>query len=60
MLAPCGVIFADKTLAEMFDFRNILLHIVVPALAFADYVMFCPKNTTNYSQFWIFIIYSYV
>ena len=41
----------------MFDFRNILLHIVVPALAFVDYALFCPKNTMNYKQIWVFLIY---
>ncbi len=57
VLAPCGIIFSNKSFAEMFDFRNILLHIIVPAIAFIDYVLFCPKNTTNYRQIWIFIIY---
>ena len=42
---------------KMFDFRNILLHIVVPVLAFVDYALFCPKNTMNYKQIWIFLIY---
>ena len=57
VLAPCGMIFSGKTFAEMFDFRNILLHIVVPVLAFADYVLFCPKNTVSYKQIWVFLIY---
>ena len=57
ILAPCGIIFANKTIAEMFDFRNILLHIIVPALAFVDYILFCPKNTVSYKQIWVFLIY---
>ena len=57
VLAPCGMIFSGKTFAEMFDFRNILLHIVVPVLAFVDYVLFCPKNTVSYKQIWVFLIY---
>ena len=57
VLAPCGMIFSGKTFAEMFDFRNILLHIIVPVLAFIDYALFCPKNTTSYKQIWVFLIY---
>lgn len=57
VLAPCGIIFSGKTFAEMFDFRNILLHIVVPVLAFVDYILFCPKNTVSYKQIWVFLIY---
>ena len=57
VLAPCGMIFSGKTFAEMFDFRNILLHVVVPTLAFIDYALFCPKNTTDYKQIWLFLIY---
>lgn len=57
VLAPSGIIFNGKTFKEMFDFRNILLHMVVPILAFVDYVLFCPKNTISYKQIWIFLIY---
>ena len=57
VLAPSGIIFKGKTFKEMFDFRNILLHVVVPTLAFVDYVLFCPKNTVSYKQIWIFLIY---
>lgn len=60
ILAPCGIIFDGMSFLELFDFRNVLLHIVVPVMAIADYLFFCNKGIISYKQFWLFLIYPFV
>ena len=57
VLAPAGIIFDKTPFWQMFDFRNILLHVTVPAMAIIDYLLYCTKGGLKYSHAPIFLIY---
>lgn len=57
VLAPAGMIFKSIPFLEMFDFRNIILHIIVPVLAIVDYILFCKKGSITFKQTYLFLIY---
>lgn len=57
VLAPAGVYFDGEPLSKLFDARNILLHVTVPAMAILDHLLYCKKGNLKFRYAPIFLIY---
>lgn len=57
VLAPAGIIYNHPDAPNMFNLRNVLLHIVVPIMTVVDYFLFSPKIYISKKTAFAFLIY---
>ncbi len=60
VLAPTGIAFAGKSASYMFNFRNIILHAVVPVMSIIGYYAFANSGMMNKNHAWYFLIYPFI
>ena len=57
VLAPSGIITGQKTFAELFEFREVILHIIIPTMTIVDCFIFTRKNPISPKLAWLFLLY---
>lgn len=57
VLAPTAMHFNGKTFGEMFNFRNIVMHALIPVMSVAGYFVYAKHGLFNKHHAWLCLIY---